>query len=70
MTDRQTDRQTDGRTDARDKNNMSPDPVGGRHNNNNNNNNNNNRVILNSKYGFSYRVIPECSRRCFRNVVI
>ena len=32
-TDRQTDRQTDGRTDRRTgKNNMSPDPVGGRHN--------------------------------------
>ena len=29
MTDRQTDRQTDRRTG---KNNMSPDPVGGRHN--------------------------------------
>ena len=31
--DGQTDRQTDGRTDRRTgKNNMSPDPVGGRHN--------------------------------------
>ena len=35
MTDRQTDGRTDGRTDRRTgKNNMSPDPVGGRHNNN------------------------------------
>ena len=43
MTDRRTDGQTDGQTDARGKticlptlsggdNNMSPDPVGGRHN--------------------------------------
>ena len=41
MTDRQTDRQTDGQTDRRTdgqtdgrpgKNNMSPDPEGGRHN--------------------------------------
>ena len=35
QTDRQTDGQTDGRTDrqtdARGKNNMSPDPKGGRH---------------------------------------
>ena len=30
--DRQTDGQTDGQTDARGKNNMSPDPEGGRHN--------------------------------------
>ena len=31
-----TDRQTDGRTDGRPgKNNMSPDPKGGRHNKNN-----------------------------------
>ena len=27
-----TDRQTDGQTDARGKNNMSPNPEGGRHN--------------------------------------
>ena len=34
VTDRQTDRQTDGQTDGRPgKNNMSPDPKGGRHNN-------------------------------------
>ena len=37
MTDRRTDGRTDGRTDRRTdrrmgKNNMSPDPVGGRHN--------------------------------------
>ena len=33
MTDRQTDRRTDGQTDGRPgKNNMSPDPKGGRHN--------------------------------------
>ena len=34
VTDRQTDGQTDRRTDRRPgKNNMSPDPKGGRHNN-------------------------------------
>ena len=34
VTDRQMDRQTDGQTDRRPrKNNMSPDPKGGRHNN-------------------------------------
>ena len=36
VTDRQTDRrtegQTDGQMDAHEKNNMSPDPKGGRHN--------------------------------------
>ena len=33
VTDRQTDRQTDGRKDGRPgKNNMSPNPEGGRHN--------------------------------------
>ena len=33
VTDRQTDRQTDRHTDGRPgKNNMSPDPKGGRHN--------------------------------------
>ena len=33
VTDRQTDRLTDGQTDGRPgKNNMSPDPEGGRHN--------------------------------------
>ena len=33
QTDRQMDRQTDGETDGRlGKNNMSPDPEGGRHN--------------------------------------
>ena len=33
QTDGQTDRQTDGQTDGRPgKNNMSPDPKGGRHN--------------------------------------
>ena len=33
VTDRQTDRRTDGQTDGRPgKNNMSPDPKGGRHN--------------------------------------
>ena len=37
MTDRRTDGRTDRRTDRRTgKNNMSPDPVGGRHNNSKN----------------------------------
>ena len=36
VTDRGTDRRTDRQTDRRPgKNNMSPDPKGGRHNNNN-----------------------------------